>query len=119
MFRNTAHIVSSKVRSFFDNKAYGFERFYNEDVNESGQKTVKETTELSSLSNGTAGCVANGLGKPEGRRGSNMSEKPEFSHVEEGDDFDLLQRRNRITAWQAGWNVTNAIQVTFSFLLKL
>ena len=118
MLRQTAGIFTSKVRSFFDNKSYGFERFHNDDSTESIQKMPKEATELSSLSNGSAGCLANGFDQNERRKGSTASsEKAEFSHVEEGEEFNGKHGRNRITAWQAGWNVTNAIQVRFVYFL--
>ena len=62
-----------------------------------------ETTEMKPVSNGKAVVEADGFVVTD-----DEVKVPDFQSVpEEGKDTD----KNKITEWQAGWNVTNAIQV--------
>ena len=80
-----------------------------------------ENTELQQLSsNGTLTGVKSETDADDGRRLSEGSGQwyNDNQHAETisglFDDItedDVKARRNRITEWQAGWNVTNAIQV--------
>jgi hypothetical protein len=47
------------------------------------------------------------------RKGQELSDFGTFEKEEEFDEFGLSSG-DKITDWQAGWNVTNAIQVTLN-----
>lgn len=69
-----------------------------------------DTTEMKPVSNGTAGKIPSTDGPEEDGQDCAMdaTDKETFYGVaDESKNID----KNKITEWQAGWNVTNAIQV--------
>ena len=115
MFRS----IGQKVNGFFNSDSQGFHRFHNDNVTEQQPTCVaSEITELANFKNGgAAGHVGNGV---HGRKKSEGDGWPDggytgiFEAGQEEDDANQKKNRNRISAWQAGWNVTNAIQVCSS-----
>ena len=65
-------------------------------------------TELSSLNNGTEG-------------GGGMQRIDSVGDDDDGGGGEFGNSKHKISEWQAGWNVTNAIQVSFccSFLSRI
>ena len=59
--------------------------------------------------------IPNGDGVPKGAEGLADGACPEEVY----DEHDPRCRDNKITEWQAGWNVTNAIQVNTSIMACL
>jgi hypothetical protein len=119
MLRNSAFHVASKFGGLFRDDTARFERFHNDEDNEDTivMKQPCETTELSCLQR--SGSMPNGLGNGAagnhtpgcGGEDAYQSKDLCFALEDGADEDDLKSNRNRITAWQAGWNVTNAIQV--------
>lgn len=80
-----------------------------------------DTTELSNLPNGSVAKsygASSGESPGGGDRGGKLSPGADGDcagidnqELEQGDNDGPRSNRNRITALQAGWNVTNAIQV--------
>ena len=103
------YAMSQTFGGIFNKKSAGFNRFHNDSFIGETCKG-KDSTELSSLQNGKAksnvdsnGAVSReGDGWPDGG----------YTGILEVDDEDKKTKRNKISPWQAGWNVTNAIQVT-------
>lgn len=64
-----------------------------------------DVTEMRKIANGSGGMPLDACGEGDGMHSGGMSQ----------DDADLDHNpkdiNNKITEWQAGWNVTNAIQV--------
>ncbi|KAI0224246.1 Vesicular inhibitory amino acid transporter [Lamellibrachia satsuma] len=88
-------VVRSAFRGGNDEESFQFARFRDD-------LPTNESTEMSTIPNGDAAShknscndkkVADGLGTPM--------------------DSDEIPEKNKITEWQAGWNVTNAIQGMF------
>ena len=100
-----------KFTGFFDNKSEGFERFHNDDFIRDTSKAT-ETTELSSFHNGKCVQLGNGKHTKSKSEGDGWPDGGYTGILEaEEDDAGQKKDRDRISAWQAGWNVTNAIQV--------
>ena len=91
--------LARSVRSFFPGRdkeeSIGFVRFTDQGTE----------AEFGSYANGTVGDGEGGYQESGGGKGFMGVQEDEIST-----DHDR-SKRNRITAWQAGWNVTNAIQV--------
>ena len=106
-----------QVIGFFNDKNRGFSRFHDDAQNTQPDavKTteVAEATELSMFSNGKVGKGGNGSHNMSGSDGNGYTGMLE---VEEDTGETPKKKRNEITAWQAGWNVTNAIQVRATML---
>ncbi len=77
-----------------------------------------DTTEMAKIANGSVG-ESGGYGTEcvrEDEPDKYWEKENGFLGVQEdGVEKDVRASRNRISEWQAGWNVTNAIQVITSF----
>ena len=108
-FRN----ISQRLGGVFNQETAGFRRFHNDDQCHPYEKQhdANETTELSYFSNNgkTPHSVSNGNIKGDGDGWPEGGYTGILEVVEA--EVDKKSKRNRISAWQAGWNVTNAIQV--------
>jgi len=78
----------------------------------SGRRSVasdRNATELAELQSNGATTQRKDEAAESGKDGGGFF--PAEDHTYHGSGGELKQDRNRISAWQAGWNVTNAIQV--------
>ncbi len=105
------------LRSIFpygsSDEKIGFARFHNEPDHMARPESTEMDTIYGNDVISAKGDTCDGKGgndgeKPEG--GFQNGGFPSFQADEVGSD-DHKAERNRITEWQAGWNVTNAIQV--------
>ena len=112
---NPVSRLGGKVVGFFNDKNRGFYRFHDDSQthDDAAVKTPKcaETTELSTFANGNGKISQNGKG---GQGSESECGYTGMLEVEEDTGETAKKKRNEITAWQAGWNVTNAIQVMTS-----
>lgn len=111
LFPSSAVRVLRAVFSSSKEETIGFVRFHDETI-EPNEVTLANGS-FSGKDFKSDGCY--GESDTDGEPGKKENGMIQMS-IEPTKDTSLedkKQERNRITAWQAGWNVTNAIQVVF------
>ena len=115
LFPSGAIRVLRAVFSSSKEETIGFVRFHDDTI-EANEVTLSNGT-FSGKDYKSDGCYGGSENDGELGKKENGMLPMSIEPVKDASLEDKKQERNRITAWQAGWNVTNAIQVIFNTII--
>lgn len=109
-FRAVRSLLPSSITT--SDEKVGFARFHNEVSNSPSNPELYKMSAVNGVSPGHLSGKGSEVTTPAGNEGMDGGmEFPEFQDDGEDSAADKRKERNQISVWQAGWNVTNAIQV--------